>query len=83
MKPFQNAAQKRKEHASSKSYVRHLQVELTGKKGGSIVHHIWEYEQTKNLNAINYSFDVLKHHIPHTLNFDKLINLTVSCGGKG
>ena len=23
-----------------------------------------------------------KQHIPHTTNFDKLINLVVSCGGK-
>ena len=34
-----------KAHASSESRVRHLEAELTAKKGGSIAHHIVVGEQ--------------------------------------
>jgi hypothetical protein len=91
-KPFQNwkkAVQKMKAHAGSESHIRHLEAELTAKKGGSIVHQlqrIGEHERTKNRNAIKSflrcTHFLCKQHIPHTTNFDKLINLIVSCGGK-
>ena len=91
-KPFQNlkkAVQKMKAHASSESYIRHLEAELTAKKGGSIVHQlqrVGEQERTKNRNSIKSFLQCIhflcKQHIPHTNNFDKLIKLVISCGGK-
>ena len=78
-----------KTHASSESHIWHFEAELTAKKGGSIVHqlqHTGELEQAKNRNTskcfLQCTHFLCKQHIPHTTNFDKLINLIVSCGGK-
>ena len=91
-KPFQNwkkAVEKMKAHASSETHSRCLEAELTKKRGGSIVHQlqrIGETERSKNRKAVKSflrcTHFLCKQHIPHTTNFDKLINLVVSCGGK-
>ena len=56
---------------------------------GSIVqqlHHVSEEEKVKDRVAVNAllrcTHFLTKHHIPHTTNFDQLVDLVVSCGGE-
>ena len=56
------AVQKMKAHASSESHVRHLEAELTAKKGGSIAHHLHVSENNNESKTEMQSspfFDVL------------------------
>ena len=78
-----------KAHASSETRMRYLEAELTAKKGGSSANQlkrIEEHQLIKNRNSIKYFLRCThfpyKQHIPHTTNFDKLINIIVSCDGK-
>ena len=69
-----------KAHASSESHIRHFEAELTA-KGGSIAHQLRVGEQERTKNQVLSSMYSFPQHIPHTTNFDKLINL-VACGRK-
>ena len=68
---------------------RYVEAELLAKKGGSITRHLQyagDHVRSKNRNAIK-SFLCCTHfpskkEILHTTNFDKLINLVISCGRK-
>ena len=91
-KPFQNwkkAVQKMKEHASSESHLRQVEVELIVSRGETVVHQLQRFgdtERSKNRKAIKALLGcthyLCKQHIPHTTNFSKLIDLIVSCGEK-
>ena len=81
-----------KAHASSDGYIQANQVglaHLTTQHTGSVIRQIQnvsEQERVLNRKAIK-SFICCAHflarqHIPHATNFDKLIELVVSCGGE-
>lgn len=90
--PFKNwkkAIQKMKAHAGSDTHLRHAEAELLAKRGGTVVQQlqrIGDLEKSKNRNAIKSFLRCThfqcKQHIPHTANFNKLIELIVFCGGK-
>ena len=91
-KPFQNwkkAVQMIKEHASSESHLSQVEAVLIVSRGEIVVHQLQcfrDSERSKNRKAIkallgctHYLFE---QTIPHTTNFNELIDLIVSCGWK-
>ena len=92
--PFQNwkkAVEEMKVHARSASLLRQVEAQLSVHeyRGETVVHQlqrIGDYERSKNWKAIKAlarcTHYLCKQHIPHTMNFSKLIDLIVSCGGK-
>ena len=94
-KPFKNwkkALEKMKKHANSEAHNRNLQAEIfaaRARKDGSVVQQlqrIGEQEKIRNRKAIKAflrcTHFLARQHIPHTTNYDKLVDLVVSCGGQ-
>ena len=64
-------------------------AQLTTQHTGSVIQQLQnaaEQEQVLNRKAIKSFFHcahfLAPQHIPHTTNFDKLVELVVSCGGE-
>ena len=91
-KPFNNwkkAMEKMRAHAQSDIHVQSCEAEMVAATQGTIIQqlqHVGEEEKTKNRVAIKAlircTHFLTRHHIPHTTNFDQLIDLVVSCGGE-
>lgn len=94
-KPFSNwkkAIEKMQAHARSEVHIQSCQSELTAAaalRGGSIVEQlqqVGQQEKVKNRVAIKAlircTHFLARRHIPHTTNFDELVDLVVSCGGQ-
>ena len=81
-----------KKHANSEAHNRNLQTEIfaaRARKDGSVVQQlqrIGEQEKVRNRKAIKAflrcTHFLAKQHIPHITNYDKLVDLVVSCGGQ-
>ena len=80
-------------HSKSDSHTKHCEAELLAararKEGSSIIQQlqiIGEQERIKNRGGIKElllcTHFLEQQHIPHTTNFDKLVDLVVSCGGE-
>ena len=91
-RPFTNwkkAVEKMKAHASSDGHIKANQAalaHLATQHTGSVIQQLQNVARVLNRKAIK-SFVRCAHflarqHIPHTTNFDKLIELVVSCGGE-
>ena len=95
-KPFKNwkkAVEKRRAHSKSDSHIKHCEAELLAararKEESSITQQlqiIGEQERIKNRSGIKAlllcTHFLARQHIPHTTNFDKLVNLVMSCGSE-
>ena len=95
-KPFKNlkkAVEKMRAHSKSNSHINHCEAELLAararKEGSSIIQQlqiIGEQEWIKNRSGIKVlllcTHFLARQHIAHTTNFDKLVDLVVSCGGE-
>ena len=94
-KPFTNwkkATQKMKSHSKSEVLLLSCQLDVEAdraRKEGSIISQLQnagEQQRLQNRKAIKALIrctDFLAHqHIAHTTNFDKLVELVVSCGGE-
>lgn len=94
-KPFSNwkkAIEKMQAHARSEVHIQSCQSELTAAaalRGGSIVEQLQQagqQEKVKNRVAIKAlvrcTHFLARRHIPHTTNFDELVDLVVNCGGQ-
>jgi len=81
-----------KAHASSDGHIKANQAalaHLTTQHTGSVIQqlqNVAEQERVLNRKAIKSFFRcahfLAPQHIPHTTNFDKLVELVVSCGGE-
>ena len=81
-----------KAHASSDSHIQVNQValaHLTTQHTGSVIQqlqNVVEQEGVLNRKAmksfIHCAHFLARQHVPHTTNFDKLVELVVSCGGE-
>ena len=93
--PFTNwnkAGEKMEAHASSDGHIQANQAALaylTTQHTGSVIqqlHNVAEQEQVLNRKAIKpflrCTHFLARQHIPHTTNFNKLVELVVSCGGE-
>ena len=93
-KPFTNwkkAVEKMKAHAKSDSHIAASQAVLlyqSSLHAGSVIQQLQtvaEEERMMNRAAVKSFFRcahfLARQHIPHTTNFEKLVNLVVSCGG--
>ena len=86
------ATQKIKSHSKSEVYLLSCQLEVEAdraRKEGSIIsqlRNVGEHQRLKNrktIKALIRCTHFLAHqHIAHTTNFDKLVELVVSCGGE-
>ena len=81
--------EKMRAHAQSDIHVQSCEAEMVAATQGTIIQqlqHVGEEEKTKNRVAIKAlircTHFLTRHHIPHTTNFDQLIDLVVSCGGE-
>ena len=94
-KPFTNwkkATQKMKSHSKSEVHLLSCQLDVEAdraRKEGSIIRqfqNVGEQKRLQNRKAIKALIrctHFLAHqHIAHTTNFDKLVELVVSCGGE-
>ena len=91
-KPFnnwKNAIEKMRAHARSDTHIQSCEAEIVAARRGGIVqqlHHVSEEEKVKDRVAVNAllrcTHFLTKHDIPHTTNFDQLVDLVVSCGGE-
>ena len=94
-KPFTNwkkATQKMKSHSKSEVHLLSCQLDVEAdraRKEGSIIsqlQNVGEQQRLQNRKAIKALIrctHFLAHqHIAHTTNFDKLVELVVSCGGE-
>ena len=94
-KPFTNwkkATQKIKSHSKSEVYFLSCQLDVEAdkaRKEGSIIsqpQNVGEQQRLQNRKAIKALIrctHLLTHqHIAHTTNFDKLVELVVSCAGE-
>ena len=94
-KPFTNwkkATERMKTHANSDVHSRAIQTALayqTSLHEGSVIQQLQclsEQERIRNRAAvksfIRCAHFLARQHIPHTTNFDKLVDLVVSCGGE-
>ena len=91
-KPFKNwkkAVEKMRAHPKSDSHIKHTEAELLAararKEESSIIQQpqiIGEQERIKNRSGIRAlllcTHFLAQQHIPHTTNFDKLVDLIVS-----
>ena len=84
---------KMRAHSKSDFRITHCEAELLAararKEGSSIIQQlqiIGEQERIKNRSGIKVlllcTHFLARQHIPHTTNFDKLVDLVVSCGGE-
>ena len=81
-----------KAHASSDSHIQVNQAtlaHLTTQHTGSVIQqlqNVVEQEGVLNRRAmksfIHCAHFLARQHVPHTTNFDKLVELVVSCGGE-
>lgn len=76
-------------HARSNIHIQSCEAEIVAARQGTIsqqLQHISEEEKVKNSVAVKAllrcTHFLTKHHIPHTTNFDQLVDLVVSCGGE-
>ena len=94
-KPFTNwkkAVEKMKAHAKSDAHIRVSQASLAYQASlhaGSVIQqlqNVAEQERAMNRKAVKSFFRcahfLARQHIPHTTNFEKLVELVVSCGGE-
>ena len=94
-KPLTNwkkAVEKMRAHAKSDVHIHSSQAALEAEraeKEGSIVQRLQQIgEQQKKRNRaaikalVRCTHFLARQHIPHTTNFDKLVELVVSCGGQ-
>ena len=73
-----------REHSKSDSHIKHCETELLAasarKEGSSIIQQLRIIgEQDALLLCTHF---LARQHIPHTINFGKLVDLVVSCGGE-
>ena len=91
-KKWKKAVEKMRAH-SNDSHIKHCEAELlvasATKEGSSIIQQlqiIGEQERIKNRSGIKAlllcTHFLAWQNIPHTTNFDKLVNLVMSCGGE-
>ena len=84
---------KMRAHSKSDSHIKHCEEELLAararKEGSSIIQQVQiivEQKRIKNRSGIKTlllcTHFLALQHIPHTTNFDKLVDLVVSCGGE-
>lgn len=81
-----------KAHANSDGYIQANQAalaQLATQHTGSVIQqlqNVAEQERVSNRKAIKSFFGcthfLARQHIPHTTNFNKLVELVVSCGGE-
>ena len=76
-------------HAQSDIHILSCEAEMVAARQGTIVQqlqHVSEEEKVKNRVAVkallHCTHFLTKHHIPHTTNFNQLVDLVVSCGGE-
>ena len=94
-KPFYNwkkATEKMRTHAQSNIHQQSCEAELAAARSmqeGSIIQQLQqveEHQRLKNRAAIKAllrcTHFLVCHHIPHTTNFEELIDLVVSCGAE-
>ena len=94
-KPFSNwkkAIEKMKAHEKSDVHIHASQAALAAEgalREGSILQQLQNVERQERLknraaikSLIHCTHFLVCQHIPHTTNFDKLVDLVVSCGGK-
>ena len=91
-KPFTNwkkAVEKMKAHARSDAHIQASEALLSAAKEGSIMQQLQStgvQERAKNRTAvkslIRCTHYLAQQHIAHSTNFEKLVNLVVSCGGQ-
>ena len=94
-KPFTNwkkAVEKMRAHGKSDVHIQSAQAALEAEraeKEGSVVQRLQQIgEQQKKRNRaaikalVRCTHFLARQHIPHTTNFDKLVDLVVSCGGQ-
>ena len=94
-KPFKNwkkAIEKMKAHAKSDINIQSCETEMAAARAlqeGSIIQQlqqIGDQEKLKNRMAIkaliHCTHFLARRHIPHTTNFDKLVDIIVSCGAE-
>ena len=94
-KPFNNwkkALEKMRAHSQSDVHIQACTADLavaTTLRDGTIIEQIQnvsEQQRVKNRTAIKAllrcTHFLTLHHIPHTTNFDELVDLIVSCGGQ-
>ena len=84
--------EKMRAHSKSSAHIQHSESELLAAKmmtDGSVVqqlHVFGEQERIKNGVGIKSSLRcthfLTQQHIPHTINYYKVINLIISCGGE-
>ena len=91
-KPFNNwkkAIEKMRAHARSDIHIQSCEAEMVAARQGTIVQQLQdvsEEEKVKNRVPVKAllccTHFLTKHHIPHTTNFNQLVDLIVSCGGE-
>ena len=92
-KNWKRAVEKIREHSKSDSRIKHCEAELLAarawKEGSCIIQQlqiIGEQERIKNRSGIRAlllcTHFLARQDIPHTTNFDKLVDLVVSCDGE-
>ena len=94
-KPFSNwkkAIEKMKAHEKSDVHIHASQAALAAEgalREGSIMQQLQNVERQERLknraaikSLIHCTHFLVRQHIPHTTNFDKLVDLVVSCGGE-
>ena len=94
-KPFTNwkkAVEKMRAHSQSEVHIQSCQSSLLAERStrqGTIIQqlqHIADEDKVKNRKAIKAfircTHFLARQHIAHTTNFDKLVDLVVSCGGQ-
>ena len=85
--------EKMRAYSKSDCHIKHCEAELLAararKEGSSIgqqLQIIGEQERIKNRSGIRVlllcTHFLARQHIPHTTNFDQLVDLVVSCGGE-
>ena len=92
LKNWKKAIEKMKAHAKSDIHIQLCEAEMAAARAlqeGSIIQQlqqIGDQEKLKNMMAIKALIrctHFLAHrHIPHTTNFDELVDLIVSCGAE-
>ena len=94
-KPFTNwkkATQKIKSHSKSEVQLLFCQLDMEAvkaRKEGSIINQLQNVGEQQRLQnrklikaLIRCTYFLAQQHIAHTTNFDKLVELVVSCGGE-
>jgi hypothetical protein len=89
---WKKAVEKMKAHAKSDAHIRAIQASLAHQASlhaGSVIQqlqNVAEQERATNRKAVKSFFRcahfLARQHIPHTTNFEKLVELTVLCGGE-